>query len=61
MLNSADRLQQQAMQAEASGQAMQRVVAITERHEVLEELVDKFEDEPAAADEVAAARRLLKE
>jgi len=61
MLNQAENLKQQATQAAADGNAARRVVAITERHELLEELVDKFEDEPAAADEVAEARRLLKE
>jgi hypothetical protein len=35
------------------------VVAITRRHQVLEEIVEDYAGEPAAAATVAAARRLL--
>ncbi len=39
--------------------AASRVIAITRRHELLEELVEAFADKPHAAEAVAEARRLL--
>lgn len=44
---------------DAATDAARRVVAITRRHQVLEELVEDFAAEPAAAEAVATARRLL--
>lgn len=44
---------------EAASDAARRVVAITRRHQLLEELVEDFAAEPAAATTVAEARRLL--
>jgi len=61
ILNEAASWQQKAVEAEAIGQAGTRVEAITRRHQLLEDLVQKFADEPAAEDEVAAAKRLLAE
>lgn len=46
-------------QVDTATDAARRVVAITRRHQVLEELVEDFAAEPAAADAVATARRLL--
>jgi hypothetical protein len=39
--------------------AASRVIAITRRHELLEELVEAFADKPHAAEAVAEARQLL--
>jgi len=44
---------------EAAATAARRVVAITRRHQVLEEIVEDFATVPAAAGTVAEARRLL--
>ena len=43
----------------AATDAARRVVAITRRHQVLAEIVEDFAAEPAAAETVAEARRLL--
>jgi serine/threonine-protein kinase len=44
---------------ETTPDAARRVVAITRRHQVLEEIVEDYADVPAAAGTVAEARRLL--
>jgi len=44
---------------DAAPTAARRVVAITRRHQVLEEIVEDFETTPAAAASVAEARKLL--
>lgn len=56
MLEQAAALQRQI---DAAPTAARRVVAITRRHQVLEELVEDFAATPAAAASVAEARRLL--
>jgi hypothetical protein len=49
----------QATVDEPTTGAASRVIAITRRHELLEELVEAFADKPHAAEAVAEARRLL--
>ena len=46
-------------EAETTTDAARRVIAITLRHQLLEELVDVYADKPHAAKAVAEARRLL--
>lgn len=46
-------------EAETTTDAARRVIAITLRHQLLEELVEAFADKPHAANAVAEARRLL--
>ena len=56
MLQQAARYQQEA---DTTTDATRRVIAITWRHRLLEDLVDAFADKPHVAEAVAEARRLL--
>jgi serine/threonine protein kinase len=56
MLEQAARYQQEV---DTTTDATRRVIAITWRHRLLEDLVDAFADKPHVADAVAEARRLL--